>query len=113
MNEPPLPDRPIADAREIGADLRYRWNQARATGDAEALARVYELAKRTGVSQAQLDQITDGFVAIAQELISKHGEKKRRGPFQWRRRKHVAASDDQQQIDPRRRPLELPPGEPD
>ena len=108
MDDSELPERPIADAREIAADLRYRWNQAKATGDAEALARVHQLAKEAGVPPEQLDQITEGFVAIAQGLFATHGKKQRRKRFRWRRRKPITAA---AQLTPPERRRELPPGD--
>jgi hypothetical protein len=107
VDDSQLPEGTIGDAREIAADLRYRWKQAKATGDAEALARVHQLAKEAGVPPEQLEQITEGFVAIAQELFGTHGKKQRRNPFRWRRRRRVTAA--QLNLpEPRR---ELPPGD--
>jgi hypothetical protein len=109
MDDSQLPERTIGDAREIAADLRYRWNQAKATGDAEALARVHQLAKEAGVPPEQLDQITEGFVAIAQGLFASHGKKRRRNPFRWRRRRPITAA---APLNPPERRRELPPGDP-
>jgi hypothetical protein len=113
MDERPPPERPIEDAREIATDLRYRWNQEKATGDAEALARVHDLAKQAGVPPDQLEQITDGFVAIAQDLIGKRGEKQRRRPLRWPRRKRLEAGGGVRELPPPKRPRQLPPGDPD
>ncbi|MEJ7783464.1 MAG: hypothetical protein WKF96_01590 [Solirubrobacteraceae bacterium] len=101
MDDPQPPERPIAEVRATAADLHHRWKQAKATGDAEALSRVYALAKEAGVPADQLEQITGGFVTIAQELIGKEGRKRRRNPFRWPRRKRVDTSD----------PPAIPPGE--
>jgi hypothetical protein len=113
MTEPPPPEqRPIAEVRATAADLHHRWKQAKATGDAEALSRVHELAKEAGVPHDQLEQITDGFVAIAQDLIGRHGRKRRRNPFRWPRRKRVDASDPRA-LAPGEQRRELPPGRPE
>jgi len=112
MDEPQPPERPIAEVRGIAADLRYGWDQAKATGDAEALARVHQLAKEAGAPREQLEQITDGFVAIAQELIEKQGAKRRRGSFRWGRSKRLGASEAQHIMPPEHR-RELPLGEPE
>lgn len=85
MDDPQPPERPIAEVRATAADLHHRWKQAKATGDAEALSRVYALAKEAGVPADQLEQITGGFVAIAQDLIGQEGRRRRRNPFRWPR----------------------------
>lgn len=104
-------ERPIADAREIGADIHHRWRQAKATGDAEALARVHALAKESGVRQEDLDQITGGFKAIARELVGNAGNRHRRKPFAWPRRRRLVGPGEAPEVLPPD-PKELPRGRP-
>lgn len=109
---PPPPDRTIAEVRATAADIHHSWDQAKATGDAEALSRVHELAKEAGVPADQLEQITDGFVAIAQELIGQRGKRRRRSSFRWPRMKRLE-SNGPRAIAPGEQHRALPPGTPD
>ncbi len=76
--------RPISDARELAADLHHGLKQAKATGDAEALSRVHELARQSGAAPEDLDEITGGFKTIARKLVTEPG-RVRRNHLSWRR----------------------------
>jgi hypothetical protein len=94
--------------REAGADLNYRWKQERARGKAEVLAEVHARAKQAGASEEQLTQITDGFTAIAQELLDDRGSRQRRRRFRWPRQDERTGQSIAIDSPPARRAL--PPG---
>jgi hypothetical protein len=98
--------RPITEVRGLVADVHHGLNQKRATGDAEALSRVHELACGAGMGPDDLGQISDGFKIIAERLIDDPEQNRRR----WSMRTHWQRG--ARSLDHGDERRELPPGAP-
>jgi len=86
--------------------VHHGLNQKRATGDAEALSRVHELACGAGMGPDDLGQISDGFKIIAERLIDDPEQNRRR----WSMRTHWQRG--ARSLDHGDERRELPPGAP-
>lgn len=60
----------VDGGREVATDLHHGLKQRKAIGDAEALARIHDLARQAGANDDDLAQIVDGFKAIANTLVA-------------------------------------------
>lgn len=95
----------IHEAREVVWDVHHGLRQAKAKGDADALAHILACAREAGATPDDLSQIASGFKSIAEALV-KQGPHRRRPP--WRRRSTIQDGDTGE-LSPARVP-ELPPG---
>jgi hypothetical protein len=101
-------DGTIRELRGAAGDVHHGFRQEKARGDADALAHIRSRAEEAGASAEQLSQITDGFVAIARELLDEQAPQRRRTPLDLFRRHRKSPTD----LPAARVPKQLPPGTP-